>query len=297
MRLKKSKNTAQEKLTALVNEGYRILHSIHTDFRQKRAAGTFESDKDHERYSRLVNEWVDDVVAALNSIFPTELEANSFLHPRTTFGAIAAEDADAYKAGGLRARLQDVLHGLERIIEVNLTRYTDLPIGTRLYVEDIDSFVKVRDVNPASVARFLHNGYLDLPEDVVQVALEQILDVPFHKKDWGGELSDLYTANVTINGARTATAFLLKGNGLKKRVMEIADCGKNGDQLVRLFDSPARLFIVQFVGEVSESVIKDVEGKVNDLRARGTPACYCIMSGQDTARVFCAYGKVLLPNT
>jgi hypothetical protein len=124
------------------------------------------------------------------------------------------------------------------------------------------------------------------------MALEQILDVFFHKKDRGGEMKDLYTANVTVNGSRTATAFLLKGNGLKKKVMEIGDCGKNGDQIVRLFNSPAHLYIVQFVGEVSENVIRDVGGKVERLRATGKPACYCIMNGQDTARVLHAYGKL-----
>jgi hypothetical protein len=73
--------------------------------------------------------------------------------------------------------------------------------------------------------------------------------------------------------------------------MEICNCGKNGDQIVRLFESPAQLFIVQFVGEVSEAVIKDVEGKVNERRGKGQDACFCIINGQDTARLFRAYGK------
>lgn len=50
-------------------------------------------------------------------------------------------------------------------------------------------------------------------------------------------INDLYTANVVLNGVRRPTAFLLKGNGLKKREMNIGDCGKNGDQIVRLFES------------------------------------------------------------
>ena len=138
----------------------------------------------------------------------------------------------------------------------------------------------------------LKDGRLDLSEDTIQIALEQILNVAFHKKDWGGEMNDLYTANVEVNGARTATAFRLNGNGLKKKVMEIADCGHNGDQLVRLFDSPAQLFIVQFVGQVSEAVIKDAVGKVVALRSQGKHACYCVMNGQDSARVLHAYEKL-----
>ena len=51
-----------------------------------------------------------------------------------------------------------------------------------------------------------------------------------------------------------------------------ADCGKNGDQLLRLFDSPAELFVVQFVGIVSEAIIKNVAMKVEAHRASGKSA-------------------------
>jgi hypothetical protein len=61
------------------------------------------------------------------------------------------------------------------------------------------------------------------------MALEQILNVSFHKKDWSGEGNDLYTANIVLNGERVETAFLLKGNELRRREMWVADCGKNGD--------------------------------------------------------------------
>ena len=147
-----------------------------------------------------------------------------------------------------------------------------------------------RDINPAAIADLLNEGRWDIAEDVIQMGLERILNVAFHKKDWGGEYNDLYTANLMLNGARTPTAFLLKGNGLRKKTMEIADCGKNGDQIVRLMESPSKLFVVQFVGNVSEAVIKDVAGKVLEKRASGREACYCIIDGQDTARVFRAYG-------
>lgn len=167
------------------------------------------------------------------------------------------------------------------------------PVRERLYVEDIDNFKDVREVTPAEVSRFLTtDGFLDLPEDEVQRAMEKILDVPFHKKDWGGESNDLYSANVQINGIRVPTAFMLKGNGLRRAEMRIADCGKNGDQLLRLFNSPAHLFTVQFVGNVSEAVIGDVQGKVVERRRSGNLGWYLIMDGQDTARVLYAYGEL-----
>ena len=170
-------------------------------------------------------------------------------------------------------------------------KHTDPPIPARLYVDDIDSFAKVRHVDPAAVSHLLQpGGYLAVCEETVQTGLEKILSEPRHKKDWGGENNDLYTCNLVVDGARKATAFLLKGSGLQASTLELKHCGKNGDQVLRLFDSPAELFVVQFVGSVSEAVIRDVEGKVAQLRAKGMQAQYCVIDGQDTARLLHAYG-------
>jgi hypothetical protein len=171
-----------------------------------------------------------------------------------------------------------------------VSNYRNLPFDPRVYIEKIDSFYKVRDVARETVASLLDDGYFDQSEDSVQRALEEILHVPIHKKDWGGELNDLYTANLALDGFPVATAFLLKGNGLKRSTLEIRDCGKNGDQLVRLVDSPANLFVVQFVGNVKEAVIRDIDGKFRGLHAQGRCARYCVVYGQDTARLFRAYG-------
>ena len=76
------------------------------------------------------------------------------------------------------------------------------PVSKRLHVDEIDSFRKVRDVTAGMVAPWLENGYLSRSEEEVQRALEQILGVPFHRKDWAGELNDLFTANVTVSGGR-----------------------------------------------------------------------------------------------
>jgi hypothetical protein len=165
-------------------------------------------------------------------------------------------------------------------------------IQARLHIEDIDSFIRVKGVRPEEVNDVVSEGWLDIEEDRVQTGIEEILQVAFHKKDWGGEENDLYTANVILEGKRIPTAFVLKGRGTKRTTLRISDCGKNGDQLVRLFQSPAELFVVQFVGEISENVIKDVESKVRLLRSQGGRAWYCIIDGQDTARLLRAYGKL-----
>jgi hypothetical protein len=193
----------------------------------------------------------------------------------------------------VQVRLEDLLNGLDGLRKDSLPRYTDLPDKLRLYVEDIDSFSKVRDVNPELVKDLLGtNGYFDESEETAQCAIEKILSEPFHKKDWAGEQNDLYTSNVIVYGTRRATAFLLKGNGLKVQTMEIRHCGSNGDQLVRLVRSPADLFVVQFVGNVSEAIIEDIDGKVRQLTAHGKSAAYCIINGLDTARLLRAYSLV-----
>jgi hypothetical protein len=76
------------------------------------------------------------------------------------------------------------------------------------------------------------------------------------------------------------------------KVEEIADCGKRGDQIVRLFDTPANLFVIQYVGPIADLLIKDVRGKAANLQASGKDAYFLIMDAQDTARVLHAYGKL-----
>ena len=165
----------------------------------------------------------------------------------------------------------------------------------RLHIDDIDSFAEVRTVPPSAVTQFLTDGRIEVSEDSVKRAIEEILDVPFRHKDRPNELNDVSTANVIVNGSRRPTAFMLKGPGIRTKEMTIAHCGKHGDQLVRLFDTPADLFVVQFVGRISEMVIKDIEGKIAALRQRGKHAQFLIMDGQDTARLLLAYGKLNLP--
>jgi hypothetical protein len=288
VRLKMSSAAANDELIELINQGYAILHWMRQDHDSKRLAGAFDDSKDNELYAEHANLWHANVVERLNAIFPTELEANRFQHPNTAMRGVSGD----YKFGSLCLQVEDHLRGLDEIRTSSIPQYTDLPVQTRLFAEDIDSFRKVRDVNPAAVADLLKDGYFDKPEDFVQMALEQILNVSLHKQDWGGEYNDLYIANLILYGARVESAFLLKGNGLRKKVLEIRDCGKNGDQLVRLFESPARVFVIQFVGNISEVIAKDVEGKIGALRAIKRQAWYCLVDGQDTTRILRAYGKV-----
>ena len=288
MRLKVTVALANENLIALINRGYAVLDTIEQDYAKKKNAKSYNEDIDNSKYQEQINQWGNEVINGLASIFPTELEKNLFLNPEIPFGTVSGD----YNYQSMVLKFKHFIRGLETIRQSSLSQYTDLPMQDRLYVEDIDSFQKVRDVNPAVVAGFLKNGFLSWAEDQVQIALEQILGVSFHKKDWGGEANDLYTANVIVNSSPRATGFLLKGPGIGKKEMVIADCGKNGDQLVRLFTTPAVLFVIQYVGPISEMIVTDVQGKVTALKSEGKTTHFLIIDGQDTARLLHAYGKL-----
>ncbi|MDQ2680163.1 MAG: hypothetical protein M3Y21_03950, partial [Candidatus Eremiobacteraeota bacterium] len=68
-------------------------------------------------------------------------------------------------------------------------------------------------------------------------------------KDWGGEKSDLYTNKLRVKGARRAAAIAFKGRGTSGKLVP-AKMGKNGDQIDRLFDEPAEVFVVVYCGQV-----------------------------------------------
>lgn len=178
------------------------------------------------------------------------------------------------------------------VLSVEVPRNVAPSQSLQIFIDDIDSFAKVKEVDPKDVLPLLKKGRLDVGEDEVQRCLEEVLAVPLHKSDWAGEDNDLWSGNLVLRGQRVQTAFALKGRGLRKRALEIAHCGQNGDQIVRLFQSPADLFILQFVGPISENVAKDMAGKARIKAITGKPAQYCIIDGQDTARILRAYGRI-----
>jgi hypothetical protein len=291
MRLRVSRNAAEEQLSRLLEEGHRLQAAVHDEFTAKSLAGSFLPSNDVPYFQRIFSNWCSIVSAELAQIFPSAMESAYFLEPKI-YMPVVLEGMDRTYSILYYQEMPDKFSRLREIIFSHIVRYTDLPVKDRLFVEDIDSFGKVRDVNPAMVSHHLNRGFLSMSENQVQLSLEQILNVSFHRNDWGGEINDLYTANVVVNGARRPTAFLLKGPGIGRKEMEIADCGKRGDQIVRLFTTPADLFVVQYVGPISDNLVKDVEGKTATARASGNAAHFLIIDGQDTARLLHAYGKM-----
>ncbi len=178
MRLRIHAATANEELVALINEGYAALSAVKASYDLRKKAGTYNDTTDVSELIVPVDVWANKVVEALDRIFPSQLESHLFLDPEIPLGAVSGD----YNYQSTLRRCRYFVRGLNKIRLQSLPDYTDLPIDARLYVEDIDSFRKVRDVNPSTVLDVLVNGYLDRSEDSIQTALERILSVRFTRR-------------------------------------------------------------------------------------------------------------------
>src|SRR5437667_11965032 len=113
MRLKKSKAAANEDIVALLNEGYKLLHWMRSDYHEKKTGNIFDSAKDNDLYAAEMNKWGQKVFDDLNSLFPTALEGNRFLEAPSPFGTVSG-DVD-YQWSNKTKRMQDLLRELDRI--------------------------------------------------------------------------------------------------------------------------------------------------------------------------------------
>ena len=75
-------------------------------------------------------------------------------------------------------------------------------------------------------------------------------------QDWGGEKNDLHTTRLRLNGKRVATAWAFKGKG-KKGILTPNMMGRNGDQIPRLFNSAAKIYLLQYWDQIGEAVYED----------------------------------------
>ena len=155
-------------------------------------------------------------------------------------------------------------------------------------VDEIDTFRKVRHVkanthpNPMPEARFKRG-------------IQRILGERGRFKDWGGERNDLLTTRLVLKGKRRAAAFAFKGPGLRG-ILTPGRMGKNGDQIHRLFNSAAEVFLVQYWNQIAESVLEQMEefAKAKSV-SDGKEIFFGVIDGQDSNRIITAYPKSFIP--
>lgn len=181
----------------------------------------------------------------------------------------------------LRDEMKEAFNSILKQLKLARPKISD---KLELFIDDIDSFSKVVNISRLMVKESITS------EDSVQIKFEEILGEPWHRKDWGGESCDLYTSNLRIKGKRYRAAFLLKGSGTKGK-LTIAKCGKNGDQIQRLFKCTADIFVIQHISEIDEAVIEEARQKTMAIRLKNSKARFCIIDGLDTQRLIQAYSN------
>jgi hypothetical protein len=177
----------------------------------------------------------------------------------------------------------------KRKITVRLPKTVAVPSAgakaNRITVDDVDSFAKVRKI------KFVGSLPASLSETGFKRGVQAILGEPGQFKDWGGEKSDLYSTRLRMNGKRRAAAFGFKGPG-EKGALVPGRMGKNGDQMLRLFQEEADVFFVQHWREIKPSVIELMRNlAVAKSVTTGDRVWYGIMDGQDSERLRSAYLK------
>lgn len=151
-------------------------------------------------------------------------------------------------------------------------------------IDDIDSFSKVKHIQ--SVSSVIPPLY----EKQFKNGIKSILGEIGHFQDWGGEINDLYSY-VKIKGERLRCAFSFKGKGTTG-ILIPAKMGKRGDQIQRLFRSPADVYLVQYWGQIDETIIELMEKIATAKSALELRKIYYgVINNNDSARLYLAYKK------
>lgn len=125
-----------------------------------------------------------------------------------------------------------------------------------------------------------------VPERRVKETLASTIGESVVPSDWGGEVNDLYTSGLLVDGRQHSAAFLLKGPA-RFSPMTIGHLGANGDQLTRLARSPAEILVVQHCHHVRPEVVEYLQGAASNFRQVRR---FMVLDGPDTYRLLVGAG-------
>jgi hypothetical protein len=153
-----------------------------------------------------------------------------------------------------------------------------------LTVDGIDNFLKVRRIPQGQQMR-------PIAENRFKQGVKKAIGETGKFTDWGGEKNDLFTTKVRVKGKRLPSAFAFKGKG-KKGILKPKDFGKNGDQIQRLFQSDAQLFMLQYWNQLDQSVYEQMRSfAIAKSALTGNKIYFGIIDGDDTQRLKIAYPR------
>jgi hypothetical protein len=198
-------------------------------------------------------------------------------------GRLAECETDDLRA---QAYIMGHLHDEPRKGMPSVDHFGRLPWHMEVFPLQVDNFSACESEKAPTAAEL--RKILTTPKAEIKAAFAAIVGEPFVSKDWGGEKSDLVSTQVRLEGQPVSTAFAFKGPA-KAKPLTVADLGKNGDQISRLFSEPGDFVILQHCHAVTSAVrdhMRAFATRFGQLRP------FCIIDGADTIRVFRAYEKL-----
>jgi hypothetical protein len=159
-----------------------------------------------------------------------------------------------------------------------------LIFAEQITVDSIQSFEKVKKI------KFSEERKRPISEARFKKGVQAILGEKGKFQDWGGEKNDLLTTRLLLSNKRVSVAFAFKGPGQKGRLTP-GKMGKNGDQIQRLFSSPAKVFLLQYHGQVEDSVFEQMKKFAMLKSVFEGKIYYGIIDGQDSSRLMKAYQR------
>lgn len=170
----------------------------------------------------------------------------------------------------------------DRLLDSPQNPYIEYRNNFKIMPERIDEFkyILARDHKYFDVKELAN-----YPEKQIKKWFAEIINEGNIPKDWGGESSDLFSSHIHYEGRRYYAAFLFKGPSCFHK-MTLKDLGKNGDQIVRLFNEPADILVLQHCHYIRSEVIKTMEAFASRFYS---PKYYCVVDGIDTLRILKGY--------
>jgi hypothetical protein len=158
-------------------------------------------------------------------------------------------------------------------------------LGVMVEPAYLDPFKLISKVSAAAVKDV--ELPITLPEVTVRKAFEQALGESFHATDSGVESCDTFSLQGSHDGKQCAIAAMFKGARDKslKWPLQVAGCGKNGNQVVKLFEVPADVHIVQANGPLDPTLVKHIQDTADAHSARGKSVKFMLIDGVSTARL------------
>lgn len=283
MKLKTSHNAARERINDMIVSGNTLLDKVTGEYYAEKTAGAFSEDQHIPQWKEQYVDWLHKCLGSLQDIFPTPQEAITLKNAQGS-GSLKMNVKWASLTADIKAKLS-TLEGIITSVDSYSIEMTD-----ELFIEDIDSFAKARDINPRQVKRLLP---LNLSVDQVRTFLGEILGEPLRRPDEGDAATDIFASTVTTGGNRARTALLLKGATTRGK-LTLKKCGKHGEQIARLVAVPAELYMLQHLDQIESRVIRELKTKIQLLNGEGKQCRICLVDGMDTARILVAYGKISL---